>query len=83
MNAHSDSVTVQTDGIVVAGGDGLVSEVVSGLMDRNDGCMASGFPVGLVPSGTANAMANELDLFESESCVASPPSSASSHGPGR
>jgi acylglycerol kinase len=57
----------QTDGLVVAGGDGLVSEVVSGLIERTDGCLASGFSVGLLPSGTANAMANELDLFESES----------------
>jgi diacylglycerol kinase family enzyme len=48
----------------------LVSEVVSGLMERTDDCVASGFPVGLVPSGTANAMANELDLFQSDSWVA-------------
>lgn len=46
-----------------------MSEVISGLMDRTDECMASGFPVGLIPSGTANAMANELDRFESQSYV--------------
>lgn len=59
----------KTDGLVVAGGDGLVSEVITGLTDRTDDCIASGFPVGLVPSGTANAMANELDLFESKTYV--------------
>lgn len=55
----------KTDALVVAGGDGLVSEVVSGLIDRRDDCVDSGFPIGLIPSGTANAMANELDRFES------------------
>eukprot|EP00040_Diaphanoeca_grandis_P008022 m.43466 g.43466 ORF g.43466 m.43466 type:complete len:799 (+) comp19380_c0_seq1:87-2483(+) len=58
-----------TTGIIIAGGDGLVSEVISGLMDRTDNCIDSGFPIGIIPSGTANAMANELDCFESKSYI--------------
>jgi len=46
----------QSSGIIVAGGDGMVSEVMSGLMDRTDDCVASGYAVGIIPSGTANAM---------------------------
>lgn len=34
----------------------MVSEIMSGLMDRTDDCVASGYPVGIIPSGTANAM---------------------------
>lgn len=59
-------------GIVVCGGDGMVSETVTGIKRR-----ASGFdqqreevpPVAIIPVGTANAMAHELngeacDTFE-------------------
>eukprot|EP00039_Didymoeca_costata_P004887 m.76845 g.76845 ORF g.76845 m.76845 type:complete len:834 (+) comp12585_c0_seq1:102-2603(+) len=59
----------RTNGLVVAGGDGLVSEVVTGLYLRSDNLIESGFPVGIVPSGTANAMANELDAYVSETYV--------------
>eukprot|EP00047_Mylnosiga_fluctuans_P023539 m.139911 g.139911 ORF g.139911 m.139911 type:complete len:857 (-) comp9621_c0_seq5:187-2757(-) len=49
-----------TDGVVVCGGDGMVSEVITGLLQRKDAA-ARDFPVGIVAVGTANAMANHLD----------------------
>ncbi|EGD76197.1 hypothetical protein PTSG_00903 [Salpingoeca rosetta] len=48
------------DGLAVCGGDGLVSEVMTGLMNRADE-RAKTFPIGIVPVGTANAMAHALD----------------------
>lgn len=50
----------KTDGVVICGGDGLVSEAITGLMNRADGAHST-FPMGIVPVGTANAMAHDLD----------------------
>lgn len=41
--------------LVVAGGDGTINEAINGLCDRR-------LPVALVPLGTANVLAAELDL---------------------
>lgn len=49
-----------TSGVVVCGGDGMVSEVVTGLMLNRDS-RAADMPVGLVAVGTANAMATHVD----------------------
>eukprot|EP01147_Barroeca_monosierra_P010898 gene10898-2973_t len=49
------------NGIAICGGDGLVSEVMTGLLNRDDSEEAKSFPVGIIPVGTANAMANSLD----------------------
>eukprot|EP00048_Salpingoeca_helianthica_P005630 m.89768 g.89768 ORF g.89768 m.89768 type:complete len:759 (-) comp13673_c1_seq1:46-2322(-) len=54
--------------IVICGGDGLVSEVITGLMNRGPDIKEQVF-VGIVPSGTANAMANELDGYVATSHV--------------
>jgi len=43
------------DGIVAAGGDGTLNEVVNG-------CAASGIPVGLLPMGSANVFALEAGI---------------------
>ncbi|MDR1329809.1 MAG: acylglycerol kinase family protein, partial [Oscillospiraceae bacterium] len=43
--------------IVCVGGDGTLSDVVSGLMDVNDPP-----PIGYIPTGTANDMATTLAL---------------------
>jgi diacylglycerol kinase (ATP) len=43
------------DRLVVAGGDGTINEAINGLRDRS-------LPVALVPLGTANVLAAELDL---------------------
>ncbi len=43
------------DAVAVAGGDGTINEAVNGLM-------VSKLPLALLPLGTANVLANELDL---------------------
>nr|CAB3266531.1 sphingosine kinase 2 [Phallusia mammillata] len=45
------------DGIVIVSGDGLIHEVVNGLMDRNDWKIAIQTPIGIVPGGSGNALA--------------------------
>jgi YegS/Rv2252/BmrU family lipid kinase len=44
-----------TDLIVAAGGDGTINEVVEGMA-------GSGVPLGILPGGTANVLANEIGL---------------------
>lgn len=48
------------DAVVAAGGDGTINEVINGLAARGDSGAAA--PLGLVPLGTANVLANELRL---------------------
>ena len=49
----------ETDIVAVAGGDGTINEVVNGLGADAD---ASAVPLGIIPLGTANVLALELDL---------------------
>jgi diacylglycerol kinase family enzyme len=68
-NEHVNNLDLEsTNAIIVAGGDGLVSEVITGLMTRTDNGYEK-IAIGIVPSGTANAMANELDRYKSKSHV--------------
>lgn len=46
--------TDDVDGIVVAGGDGLLNEVMTGMLNRDDG---KRFPLGLLASGSTNTVA--------------------------
>ncbi|GLV39922.1 Multi-substrate lipid kinase [Carabus blaptoides fortunei] len=51
----------QTDAIIIAGGDGTLSEVVTGLMrrpDNND--MLNTCPIGILPLGRSNTFASAL-----------------------
>eukprot|EP00911_Craspedida_sp_UC1_P000430 UC1_evm1s324 len=61
LEMNLDSV----DGILIAGGDGLVTEVITGYFNRAD--QGRGVPVGILPSGTANALAHDLHVGVSHS----------------
>ncbi|XP_078392681.1 sphingosine kinase 2-like [Cetorhinus maximus] len=45
------------DGIVIVSGDGLLYEVINGLMERPDWEKAIQMPVGILPAGSGNALA--------------------------
>jgi hypothetical protein len=47
-------------GVVVCGGDGMVSEILTGLLTHGAETVAR-VKVGIIPTGTANAIANVLD----------------------
>lgn len=49
-----------TDGIVVCGGGGLLHEVVTGLMRRQDADTATRTPLGLIPLGATNKTSMQL-----------------------
>jgi YegS/Rv2252/BmrU family lipid kinase len=51
------------DGIVAAGGDGTIHEVVTGFF-RNPS--RDGTPIGIIPNGTGNAFAREMGLLGSD-----------------
>jgi diacylglycerol kinase family enzyme len=53
------------DLVVAAGGDGTVNEVINGLIGdgpAGSGPAGSGLPLALLPLGTANVLATEIDL---------------------
>ncbi|KAH0685253.1 hypothetical protein KY290_016522 [Solanum tuberosum] len=48
------------DGVVCVSGDGILVEVVNGLLEREDWDSAIKMPLGVVPAGTGNGMAKSL-----------------------
>ncbi|KAJ4789513.1 Sphingosine kinase 1 [Rhynchospora pubera] len=48
------------DGIACVSGDGVVVEVVNGLLKREDWKQAITMPLGIIPGGTGNGMAKSL-----------------------
>ncbi|PON70961.1 Diacylglycerol kinase, catalytic domain containing protein [Parasponia andersonii] len=48
------------DGIACVSGDGILVEVVNGLLEREDWDTAIKIPLGVVPAGTGNGMAKSL-----------------------
>ncbi|KAJ0966014.1 hypothetical protein J5N97_027152 [Dioscorea zingiberensis] len=48
------------DGIVCVSGDGILVEVVNGLLQREDWETAIKVPLGIIPAGTGNGMAKSL-----------------------
>ncbi|XP_043698033.1 sphingosine kinase 1-like [Telopea speciosissima] len=48
------------DGIVCVSGDGILVEVVNGLLQRADWEVARKMPLGMIPAGTGNGMAKSL-----------------------
>ena len=53
-------------GVVVVSGDGLVHEVYNGLLGRPDWSEAIGFPVGVIPAGSGNALVRSLIHWQGE-----------------
>lgn len=51
------------DGIVIVSGDGLLHEVINGLMDRPDWEQAIKTPVGMLPCGSGNALAGSINHY--------------------
>ena len=49
------------DGIVIISGDGLIFEVVNGLMSREDGLQAIQTPLGIIPGGSGNGLAFSIN----------------------
>ncbi|KAG8535777.1 hypothetical protein GDO81_027809 [Engystomops pustulosus] len=49
-----------TDLIIVAGGDGTLQEVVTGLLRRTDQDSFSKIPIGFIPLGTTNTLSQTL-----------------------
>ncbi|KAK8955605.1 Sphingoid long-chain bases kinase 1 [Platanthera guangdongensis] len=44
------------DGIICVGGDGIVNEVLNGLLSRSDQKEAISIPVGIIPTGSDNSL---------------------------
>ncbi|XP_062200401.1 sphingoid long-chain bases kinase 1-like [Phragmites australis] len=44
------------DGIVCVGGDGIVNEVLNGLLCRDDQNVAVSIPIGIIPAGSDNSL---------------------------
>ena len=51
------------DAVVTISGDGLLHELINGLMSHKDWQRAIKIPVGIIPGGTGNAMAQSLALY--------------------
>nr|XP_032831938.1 sphingosine kinase 2 [Petromyzon marinus] len=51
------------DGIVIVSGDGLLFEVINGLMSRPDWKDAIRIPLGIFPCGSGNAMAGSINHY--------------------
>ncbi|KAM3872710.1 sphingosine kinase 2 [Diretmus argenteus] len=49
------------DGIIIVSGDGLLHEVINGLMERPDWEQAIKIPVGILPCGSGNALAGSIN----------------------
>ncbi|KAA8515338.1 hypothetical protein F0562_018432 [Nyssa sinensis] len=59
------------DGVVCVSGDGILVEVVNGLLEREDWNAAIRMPLGVVPAGTGNGMVKSLLDLVSDPCTAS------------
>ncbi|VDI56628.1 sphingosine kinase [Mytilus galloprovincialis] len=53
-------------GLVIVSGDGLIYEVINGLMSRKDWAKAIKFPIGCLPGGSGNAMCCSINYLAGE-----------------
>ena len=51
---------VQTDGLVIVGGDGTIHDAIAGLMSREDSKTAIKIPLGVIPAGSGNGLAKSI-----------------------
>ncbi|KAF9384033.1 sphinganine kinase lcb4 [Podila verticillata] len=51
---------LQYDAVVCVSGDGVVHEVINGLMERSDAIIAHKLPIGAIPGGSGNALSFSL-----------------------
>lgn len=58
------------DGVVCVSGDGILVEIVNGLLEREDWKTAIKTPLGVIPAGTGNGMAKSLLDSVGEPCTA-------------
>ncbi|KAD4982355.1 hypothetical protein R6Q59_001953 [Mikania micrantha] len=57
------------DGIICVSGDGILVEVVNGLLEREDWATALKMPLGVIPAGTGNGMIKSLLDSAGEPCT--------------
>ncbi|XP_072239981.1 sphingosine kinase 1-like [Leuresthes tenuis] len=61
----------QWDALVIMSGDGLLYEVINGLLERSDREEAIKTPLGILPGGSGNALAASLHYYSGASAVSS------------
>ncbi|XP_019732268.1 sphingosine kinase 1 isoform X2 [Hippocampus comes] len=61
----------QWDALVIMSGDGLLFEVINGLLDRSDWKEAIRTPLGILPGGSGNALAASIHHYAGASLVSS------------
>ncbi|KAJ8264122.1 hypothetical protein GJAV_G00145420 [Gymnothorax javanicus] len=59
----------QWDAVVIMSGDGLLFEVVNGLMEREDWETAIQIPLGILPGGSGNALAASIHHYSGSQSV--------------
>ncbi|CAH1794281.1 unnamed protein product [Owenia fusiformis] len=53
-------------GIIIVSGDGLIFEVINGLMERDDWAVAIKKPIGTIPGGSGNALSCAINYAAGE-----------------
>ncbi|XP_030582728.1 sphingosine kinase 1-like [Archocentrus centrarchus] len=61
----------QWDALVIMSGDGLLYEVINGLLERSDWEEAIRIPLGILPGGSGNALAASIHHYSGASPVSS------------
>ncbi|XP_058105188.1 sphingoid long-chain bases kinase 1-like isoform X2 [Magnolia sinica] len=54
--ASNVDLSTCSDGIICVGGDGIVNEVLNGLLSRSDQKEAISIPIGIIPAGSDNSL---------------------------
>ena len=59
----SELELIEGDAIMSVGGDGTISEIITGLLKRNDSSSTS-IPLSIVPAGSGNSQANDMKITD-------------------